>query len=105
MLTEDNELELVPTLWGTLLLWQEEAAEVEAPQQELAFNLSKIALMVPDRRVVQALKRAAKAASGNDTSRMVKALDAAMRSVERHLPEDYFPPLYKLVSSAPETKQ
>jgi len=102
-MTEDREL--VPTLWGTLWLWQEEAAECAAPQQELAFNLEKIALVVSDRRVVQALKKAAGAARGNDSSHMLKALAAAARSVERHLPEDYVPPLYKLVAPAPSTTQ
>jgi hypothetical protein len=71
----------------------------------LAFNLEKIALVVPDRRVVQALKKAAKAARGDNTSRMVRALAAATQSVERHLPEDYFPELWKLVASAPSTTQ
>jgi hypothetical protein len=103
MMTEDREL--VPTLWGTLFIWQDEAAEAGAPQEELAFNLEKIALVVSDRRVVQALKKAAEAARGNDTSRMLKTLAAAARSVERHLPEDYVPPLYKLVAPAPSTTQ
>jgi hypothetical protein len=85
MMTEDSG-ELVPTLWGTLFIWQEEAAECAAPQEELAFNLETIALVIPDRRVVLALKRAAKAARGNDTERMLKTLAAAARSVERHLP-------------------
>jgi hypothetical protein len=37
MMTEDSG-ELVPTLWGTLFIWQEEAAECAAPQEELAFQ-------------------------------------------------------------------
>jgi hypothetical protein len=105
MLTEDNELMLVPTLHWTLLQWLDEADDAEAPQEELAFNLEKIALVVSDRRVVLALKKAAEAARGNDTSRMLKALAAAARSVERHLPEDYVPPLWKLVAPAPSTTQ
>jgi hypothetical protein len=75
-----------------------------APQQELALNLDKIALVVPDRRVVLMLKRAAKAARGENTNHMLKALERAARSVERHLPEDYFPELWKLVHLAPSTQ-
>jgi hypothetical protein len=97
MMTEDNEFELVPTLHFVLWQWQQEADGADAPQEELAFNLDKIALVVPDRTVAQALKRAAKAARGDNTS-LVRALAAAAQSVERHLPEDYFPELWKLVS-------
>src|SRR5260370_10287342 len=96
MLIEDYELG--PTLHWPLLQWQQEADGADAPQEVLAFNLDKIALVVPDRRVVQALKKAAKAARGDNTSRMVRALAAATQSVERHLPEDYFPELWKLLS-------
>jgi hypothetical protein len=100
-----NEVELVPTLWFVMRQWQEEAADGAAPEETLALNLDKIALVVPDRRVAQALKRAAEAARGNDTSRMLSALEEAVQSVERYLPEDYFPELCKLVAPGPETKQ
>src|SRR5260370_41535646 len=62
MLIEDYELG--PTLHWTLLQWQQEADGADAPQEVLAFNLDKIALVVPDRRVVQALKEGGQGREG-----------------------------------------
>jgi hypothetical protein len=107
MTTEDNEFEVVPTLWFAMRQWQQEAiAGAGAPEKELAASLDKIALVVPSRTVARALKKAAEAARGTNSDLMMRELEAALQSVERYLPDDYFPELWKLVAPGrPEIKQ
>jgi hypothetical protein len=97
--------EYIPTLLGALLIWQQEAAECDAPQEVLAFNLEKVALVVPDRAVARALKRAAKAARAENTPDMLCELEVATRCVVERLPDGYIPELWKLVHQAPSTAQ